>query len=62
MVGTKEEQQGIVHYDWGQQCGLLRAQCPSAEFGEANWNSLEARLRSFRGSGGHQNVLYRGIT
>lgn len=57
MVGTKAEQQGIVHYDWGQQCGLLRAQCPSAEFGEANWNSLEARLRSFRGSGGHQNVL-----
>lgn len=32
MVGTKAEQQGIVHYDWGQQCGLLRAQCPSAEF------------------------------
>ena len=53
---------GIVHYGWGQQCGLLGAQCPSAEFGEAKRNSLEARLRSFRGSGGHQNVLYRGIT
>lgn len=40
-----------MRYDQEQQCGLLRTQCPSDDFGEANRNALEARIRSLSGSG-----------
>lgn len=33
------------------KCGLQGTQCPSEDFGEANWNALEARVRSLGGSG-----------